>query len=81
MKKNINLKRKKILLLQLYKIHLFYRLQNNSMQKKIIKKCNPIIVELFSLGIDKIFSDTFLVYGNEFLYFEYGKKLKIKNTT
>ena len=81
MKKNTNLKRKKILLLQLYKIHLFYRLQNNSMQQKIIKKCDPIIVELFSLGINKIFSSTFLVYGNEFLYFEYGKKLKIKNTT
>lgn len=71
--KKENKKRIVFLLDKIFKLHeLFKKSENNkNLQIKILRKSEPILIELESLGIKKAFSSTLLGYGDEFLKAEF----------
>ncbi len=57
----------------LFEIHLFYKSNKKTkLRNKIIRKCEPLFIQLEKLGVSRSFSSTFLVFGDRFLISEFG---------
>lgn len=68
-KKRIKIKK---LLNRLYKLHEYYLTLDNTGKVKVAETCEPIFIKLERLGINRNFSETLLVYGDEFLKEEFN---------
>jgi len=62
----------------LFEIHLFYKdHKKTNLRNRIIKKCEPLFIQLEDLGVSRPFSTTFLVFGDRFLVSEFGYKWEV----
>lgn len=71
---NTNFNRIKELLIKLKKAHGYYVVVNEEQKGKIFDNCQYILDELESLGCQRVFCESLLLYGKEFLDYEYVKK-------
>ncbi len=71
--KNTHISRIKDLFRQLKELHENYKLYGKTIvrQNKVIREAEPVIRELERLGVRKVFSETLLFFGKEFLDFEW----------
>jgi len=72
---NENLRIKK-LLNKLLKLHDYYLTLDITGKDKVLNASKPLIAELELSGVSRNFCLTFLAFGNEFLLYEFGVKLR-----